>query len=58
MVAYQNSVVSAWLSTSLRVTEGGDTGVEPESVDQDVFDVFWLDRVQVSVDSALGDDDD
>ena len=55
---HENPVISTGGSTSLSVSEGGDPGIQAEPVDEDVLDVFTLDRVEVLVESALGDDDD
>lgn len=54
----EDSVKRARDSSSLGVAEGGDSGVEPESVGEHVLDVVRLDRVQVPVERSLGDDDD
>ena len=40
------------------MSKGGDPGIETKSVDQDIFDVIRLDRLQVPIKSSLGDDND
>jgi hypothetical protein len=56
--AYEDTVNGGWLAAALGVTEGGNSGIETEAVDEDVLDVLWLDSVQVTIKGALGDDDD
>lgn len=55
---HENTVVSTGSTTSLRVSEGGNPGVQSKLVDEDVLDVVSLDRVEVLVEGTLGDDDD
>lgn len=54
----EDSVESARSSSSLGVSEGGDSSVESELVGENVLDVLGLDGLELSVESSLGDDDD
>jgi len=40
------------------MSEGGDTSIEAESIDKDIFNVIRLDWLQVPIKSSLGDNDD
>lgn len=55
---HENTVVSDGVSSTLGVTESGNTGVETETVGKDVLDLVGSDGVEEAVVSSLGDDDD
>jgi hypothetical protein len=55
---YEDTVVSDGVSTTLSVTESGDTGVETKAVGENVLDLVGSDGVEEAVVSSLSDDDD
>lgn len=56
--AYQDSVVRAWLSSSLGMSQCRDPGIQTQSIHEDILDVIRLDRLQVPIQSSLGHNDD
>jgi hypothetical protein len=55
---YEDTVVRNGVSTTLSVTESGDTGVETKAVGENVLDLVGSDGVEEAVVSSLSDDDD
>lgn len=54
----QDPVKRTRFTATLCMTEGGHTGIEAETLDEDFFHIVWFDGFQVSVEGAFGDDDD
>jgi hypothetical protein len=57
VATYEDTVVRNGVSTTLSVTESGDTGVETKTVGEDVLDLVGSDGVEEAVVSSLSDDD-
>ena len=55
---YQNPIHSARPATALSVAKGSNAGVEPEAVGEDVLDMVGVNRLELRVVRAFGDDDD
>ena len=56
--SHQCTVECTRLASALRVSERGDTRVEPKAFSENVFDVIGTNGLEIGIVSAFGDDDD
>jgi hypothetical protein len=53
----KDSVVRAGPATTLSVPEGGNSGIESQTLTEELFDVFHFDGFEVAVDRPFRNDD-
>lgn len=57
-LSHQRAIKCTRFASTLCVSERGDPRVQPEAFGQNIFDVIGTNRLEISVVSAFGDDND